>query len=75
MEELLKLLRSTLNLNHPLEPSTPLISSGLIDSFKVVVLLSALESRYGVGIPPEQVDADTFDTPEQILMAVNRHKR
>ena len=74
MDDLLQLLRSTLQLKQPLEANTPLISSGIIDSFQVVVLLSALESRYGVSIPPESVDAETFDTPAQILASVNRLK-
>jgi acyl carrier protein len=40
----------------------------------VVALLAALETRYKVSIPPEDVDAEGFDTPTQILAAIQRQK-
>jgi acyl carrier protein len=72
MNELLKVLKGALNLDQTLDAQTPLISSGLIDSFQVVVLLDALEAKYRVSIAPEEVDADTFDTPTQILEFINK---
>ena len=68
MDELLKVLNDLLRLDEgEVEAHTPLISSGLVDSFGVIVLLDELESQYGVTIEAEEVDADTFDTPQQIL--------
>jgi acyl carrier protein len=67
MEQLLHLLRDSLGLDGDLGPDTPLISSGLVDSFGVIGLLGDLESHYGVIIEPEEVDVDSFDTPRQIL--------
>lgn len=66
VDDLIILIRSSLGLEEPLAADTPLLSSGLIDSFDVVALLSTLERTYGVAIAPEDIDADTFDTPQQI---------
>jgi acyl carrier protein len=67
MEELLQVLNDSLGLEGQIESDTALISSGLVDSFGVIGLLGDLESHYEVIIEPEEVDAETFDTPQQIL--------
>lgn len=67
MERLIDLIQRTLELDDPLEADTPLLTSGLVDSFDVVALLAVFESEYGAVVSPEDVDADTFDTPAQIL--------
>lgn len=51
----------------PVQSGTPLLSTGILDSFHVVALLAALRSRYQVSILLDDVGADNFDTPEQIL--------
>jgi acyl carrier protein len=66
MNELLRLIRSELDIVYPIEARTPLLSSGIIDSFRFATLLGALELRYGVSIDPANVGADNFDTPSQI---------
>jgi len=71
MDHFLDLVGSTLRIDTPIDADTPLISSGIIDSFDVVALLSMVESEYGVVIAPEQVDVDSFDTPSQMLSYVN----
>jgi acyl carrier protein len=70
LDELVALIRSELRIEEQLDATTPLLSSGLIDSLGVVVLLTALEARYGVVIDEADVSADTFDTPAQILELV-----
>jgi D-alanine--poly(phosphoribitol) ligase subunit 2 len=72
MEELLQVLNDALGLDQEVRPDTPLISSGLVDSFGVIGLLGDLEAHYGVVIEPEEVDAETFDTPQQILDRLQR---
>ena len=72
MDELLELLRTTLGLGPDVGGHTPLLSSGLIDSFDVVNLIGALEDRYGVQIDPLEIDADDFDTPAQIMQRLDR---
>lgn len=51
-----------------------LISSGLIDSFSLVDLSIFIEERYGVRIDDTELNADTFDTLEQ-LTAIIRERR
>ena len=50
-----------------IQPHTPLLSSGLIDSFGVAAMLAALETRYAVAIDLADVGVDNFDTAAQIL--------
>jgi D-alanine--poly(phosphoribitol) ligase subunit 2 len=75
MEDLLELLREVLGGQEELDADTPLISSGLVDSFGAVSLIVELESRYGVTVEPEEIDAQTFDTPRQILEHIAARSR
>jgi acyl carrier protein len=50
---------------------TPLFSSGLIDSFAFVSLLSYIESEAGFQIEPADVNLDNFDSIERILAYVH----
>ena len=70
MGEFVELIHSVIDPGEPVDAETPLISTGIIDSFDVVALLSAIESRYGVEIRSEQVDVESFDTPSQMLVLV-----
>ena len=45
-----------------LDPSEPLISSGLLDSFNLVDLALIIEEEFGVRIEDFELNADTFDT-------------
>ena len=45
-----------------LDPSEPLISSGLLDSFNLVDLALIVEEEFGVRIEDFELNADTFDT-------------
>ncbi len=71
MDDFLKLISTTLRIDTPIDPETPLISSGIIDSFDVVTLLTMFENEYGVSISPEQIDVERFDTPTQMLSYVD----
>jgi serine O-acetyltransferase len=61
-----ELIRERLQIEHVLDESTPLISSGLVDSLNVVVLLEALEQEFAVALPSDEIDAERFDTVAQI---------
>jgi acyl carrier protein len=55
--------------------TTPLISSGIVDSFSMVSLLRFLEKKYSIHIPDEAATPDAFDTVERITALVRRfHK-
>jgi acyl carrier protein len=44
-----------------------LISSGILDSFRLSWLIGALETRLGISIDPGEIGVDNLDTPRQIL--------
>jgi acyl carrier protein len=47
-----------------------LFSSGLLDSFSMVELLSHLHERYGVDIDPTVVNIELLDTPARVAQLV-----
>ncbi len=49
-----------------IKPGEALISSGLIDSFNLVDLSLLVEDTYGVRIDDSELNADTFDTLDQL---------
>ena len=71
MEDLVRLISNELGISEPIDSHTPLISSGIIDSFDVVTLLAIFESHYGVVIAPEDIDVERFDTPSQMLSHID----
>jgi acyl carrier protein len=53
---------------------TPLISSGLVDSFSLVSLKAFLEKKYGITIPDNEATPQAFDTVNSIAALVEKHK-
>ena len=53
-----------------LERTEPLISSGLLDSFNLVDLALIIEDLYGVRIEDFELNADTFDTLEELAQLI-----
>ncbi len=58
-----------------LDENTPLISSGIVDSFSMVSLKRFLEKKYGISIPDEEATPQAFDTVASIIALVNRFKK
>lgn len=56
-----------------LDADTPLISSGIVDSFSMVSLKRFLEKKYGVSLPDEEASAEAFDTVRSIITVVKKH--
>jgi acyl carrier protein/D-alanine--poly(phosphoribitol) ligase subunit 2 len=54
-------------------PDTPLISSGLVDSFSMVSLKAFLEKKYQVRLPDEEATPEAFDTVNSIVELVKKH--
>ncbi len=50
---------------------TPLISSGLVDSFSMVSLKRFLEVKYKISIPDEQATPEAFDSVNKIADLVS----
>lgn len=51
-------------------PDEPLISAGLIDSFSLVDLSLYIEDTFGVRIDDTELNAETFDTLEQLATLI-----
>ena len=60
-----RLFVETLNTSAP-SPDADLIDSGILDSLALVELLFALEREFGVTIPLEELDIDTFRSVSSI---------
>jgi len=56
-----------------LDENTPLISSGIVDSFSMVSLKRFLEKKYGVMLPDEEATPQAFDTVTSIIALVSKH--
>ena len=56
-----------------LNENTPLISSGIVDSFSMVSLKRFLEKKYEVKLPDEEATPQAFDTVTSIIALVNKH--
>ena len=46
---------------------TPLISSGIVDSFSMVSLKVFLETKYNIQIPDAKASPEAFDSVEKIV--------
>jgi len=52
----------------------PLISSGLIDSFSLMDLALHVEDTFGVRIEDTELNADTFDTLNQLSALIDSRR-
>ena len=58
-----------------LDENTPLISSGIVDSFSMVSLKRFLEKKYSISIPDDQATPEAFNTVSSIIQLVNRFRK
>ena len=56
------------------EYDTPLISSGIVDSFSMVSLKAFLEKKYSITLPDAEATPDAFDTVNLIVTLVQKHQ-
>jgi acyl carrier protein len=54
---------------------SPLISSGIVDSFSMVSLKRFLEKKYTISIPDDKATPEAFDTVNKICTLVNEYKK
>ncbi len=47
--------------------TTPLISSGIVDSFSMVSLKTFLEKKYKISIPDDKATPEAFDSVNKIV--------
>ena len=54
------------NPDRSIAPDEPLISGGMVDSFSLVDLALFIEENFGVRIDDTELNAETFDTLEEL---------
>ncbi len=52
---------------------SPLISSGIVDSFSMVSLKRFLETNYSISLPDDEATPEAFDTVDSICELVKKH--
>ena len=57
-----------------IDVDSPLISSGIVDSFSMVSLKLFLEQKYDIKIPDEQASPEAFDSVRSICNVVTSIK-
>ena len=60
--------------NRGIDPSEPLISSGLIDSFSLMDVALFVEDTFGVRIEDTELNANTFDNLNQLASLIESRK-
>lgn len=58
-----------------IQATEPLISSGLVDSFSLVDLALYVEDTFGVRIHDTELNAETFDSLEQLTAFIESRKQ
>jgi acyl carrier protein len=58
--------------NRPVRDDQPLVTSGLVDSLRVLKLITSLEQRLEVKIPADQLQPEDFDSVDGILETLER---
>jgi acyl carrier protein len=68
------LIRSAVTalLKQPVQDDQPLVSSGLVDSLRVLTLITALEEKLGVRIPTDRLQPEDFDSVDCIVETLAR---
>lgn len=52
---------------------SPLISSGIVDSFSMVSLKRFVENKYSIKLPDEEATPEAFDTVNSICDLIDKH--
>ena len=55
------------------DENTPLITSGIVDSFSMVSLKTFLEKKFDIKIPDEKATTEAFDSVNNILVLLKEH--
>jgi D-alanine--poly(phosphoribitol) ligase subunit 2 len=55
-----------------IELDTPLIASGVLDSFALIELLAAIEEEFGIQLPLDDLDLDVLRSIDSIASYVDR---
>lgn len=56
------------------DADTPLITSGIVDSFSMVSLKAFLEKTYSITLPDSEATPEAFNTVSSIVALVKKHQ-
>lgn len=71
MEELLDIL-SELHPDVDFESETDLVDSRILDSMDIVSLISEIDDRFDVTIPPEEIVPENFNSAKALYELIRR---
>ncbi|MBZ0268881.1 acyl carrier protein [bacterium] len=57
-----------------IDAETPLITSGIVDSFSMVSLKAFLEKTYSITLPDAEATPEAFNTVASIVTLVKKHQ-
>lgn len=55
--------------------SSNLVSSGILDSFDVVQLISDIESEFSISVSALDLVPENFESVDEIIQLINRYKK
>lgn len=65
-DDIIDFLRTSLNIDDPLDAESALFSTGLLDSVAMLNVIAFVEEKGGAEVRPGDVTLDNFDTPQRI---------
>ncbi len=71
MDELLEILEEVRD-DVDFETCDTLIDDGILDSFSILQIISALNDAYDISIPASEIVPDNFNSAEALLAMVER---
>ena len=60
------------DLDERIDPHTPLLELGILDSLKTAILLNFIRDELGVAVPPMEINARNFKDINSIAAMVNQ---
>jgi acyl carrier protein len=69
--EILEIINSVKTGNYSINDSLNLIDDGILDSFSILVLVTELNTKYGISISIDDKVRDIFCTVDSILEYIN----
>lgn len=70
VQTVIEVVRPLVNAQVDVQPSTPLLSSGLIDSLSTAELVDAVNKSFDLSLEIMDFGADNADTPEQLVALI-----
>ena len=75
-EEIAKLIEILTDINEDVDFANEkaLVDDGLIDSFDITSIITALDETYGIKIEASEIEPENFNSVEAILETVKRYQ-